>query len=146
MCVFCRLYPPFPDGQAALDNIVVGRAHNSEHQMDLINILAAKFGEEDCYRLLIVDSIMALFRVDYSGRGELSDRQQKLNQMLSRLTRISEEYNVVVFITNQYVLSCSLLNSVQSTDCLTFVFFLSGLLLFFPSFRLYFFSLYQGSS
>lgn len=44
---------------------------------------------------------MALFRVDYCGRGELSERQQKLNQMLSRLTRISEEYNVAVFITNQ---------------------------------------------
>ncbi len=26
----------------------------------------------------IVDSIMALFRVDYSGRGELSERQQKV--------------------------------------------------------------------
>lgn len=43
---------------------------------------------------------MALFRVDYTGRGELSDRQQKLGQMLSRLTRISEEYNVAVFITS----------------------------------------------
>jgi len=28
--------------------------------------------------LQIVDSIMALFRVDYSGRGELSERQQKV--------------------------------------------------------------------
>lgn len=27
----------------------------------------------------IVDSIMALFRVDYSGRGELSERQQKVS-------------------------------------------------------------------
>ncbi len=26
----------------------------------------------------IVDSIMALFRVDFSGRGELSERQQKV--------------------------------------------------------------------
>jgi hypothetical protein len=26
----------------------------------------------------IIDSIMALFRVDYSGRGELSERQQKV--------------------------------------------------------------------
>jgi len=33
---------------------------------------------------------MALFRVDYSGRGELADRQQKLAQMLSRLQKISE--------------------------------------------------------
>lgn len=40
--------------------------------------------------LQIVDSIMALFRVDFSGRGELADRQQKLAQMLSRLQKISE--------------------------------------------------------
>ena len=33
---------------------------------------------------------MALFRVDYSGRGELADRQQKLGQMLSKLQKISE--------------------------------------------------------
>ena len=86
------------DANAALDNILVGRAHNSEHQMDLITALAAKFAEDGSFRLLIVDSILALFRVDYSGRGELSERQQKLNQMLSRLTRISEEYNVAVFV------------------------------------------------
>jgi meiotic recombination protein DMC1 len=44
---------------------------------------------------------MALFRVDYSGRGELSERQQKLNQMLKRLSGLSEEFNVAIFITNQ---------------------------------------------
>ena len=44
---------------------------------------------------------MALFRVDYSGRGELSERQQKLNQMLKRLAGLSEEFNVAVFLTNQ---------------------------------------------
>jgi len=44
---------------------------------------------------------MALFRVDYSGRGELSERQQKLNQMLKRLSGLSEEFNVAVFVTNQ---------------------------------------------
>ena len=69
--------------------------------MDLITLLAAKFAEEGCYRLLIVDSIMALFRTDYSGRGELSERQQRLNQMLSRLTRIAEEFHVAVLLVNQ---------------------------------------------
>jgi len=44
---------------------------------------------------------MALFRVDYSGRGELSERQQKLNQMLKRLAGLSEEFNLAVFLTNQ---------------------------------------------
>lgn len=37
---------------------------------------------------------MALFRVDFSGRGELADRQQKLAQMLSRLQKISEGYYI----------------------------------------------------
>ena len=52
-------------------------------------------------KLIVVDSVMALFRVDYSGRGELADRQQKLAQFLSRLQKLSEEYNTAVFITNQ---------------------------------------------
>ena len=56
---------------------------------------------EDQYALLIVDSIMAPFRVDYSGRGELSERQQVLGRVLSRLQKISEQFNVAVFITNQ---------------------------------------------
>ncbi|GAB0176789.1 meiotic recombination protein DMC1/LIM15 [Grus japonensis] len=57
--------------------------------------------EFDIITMQIIDSIMALFRVDFSGRGELAERQQKLAQMLSRLQKISEEYNVAVFVTNQ---------------------------------------------
>uniref|UniRef100_A0A158PH42 RECA_3 domain-containing protein n=1 Tax=Angiostrongylus costaricensis TaxID=334426 RepID=A0A158PH42_ANGCS len=45
--------------------------------------------------------IFCTFRVDYSGRGELAERQQKLAQMMSRLQKIAEEYNVAIFISNQ---------------------------------------------
>ncbi|CAO3641777.1 unnamed protein product [Mucor hiemalis] len=90
------------DSDIVLDNIVVARAWNSDQQMDLISELACHFAEQrGVYRLLVIDSIIALFRCDYSGRGELADRQQKLNQMLSRLTKISEEYNIAIFLTNQ---------------------------------------------
>ncbi|KAF8415049.1 putative DMC1 protein [Boletus edulis BED1] len=89
------------DGTMALENILYARAFNSEHQMELINECSLRFAEDKDFRLLIVDSIMALFRVDFSGRGELSERQQKLAQMLSKLTKLSEEYNIVVLITNQ---------------------------------------------
>jgi len=90
------------DHEAMLDNILYARAYTSEHQMELLDFVAAKFHEEGgVFRLLIVDSIMALYRVDYSGRGELAERQQSLAQMLSRLQKISEEYNIAVFITNQ---------------------------------------------
>ncbi|KAI6167351.1 Rad51-domain-containing protein [Pisolithus thermaeus] len=66
------------DGSMALENILYARAFNSEHQMELINECSMRFAEDKDFRLIIVDSIMALFRVDYSGRGELSERQQKV--------------------------------------------------------------------
>ncbi|EEB10495.1 conserved hypothetical protein [Pediculus humanus corporis] len=88
--------------EEVLGNVLYARAYTSEHQQELLDYVAAKFYEEaGIYKLLVVDSIMALFRVDYSGRGELADRQQKLAQLMSRLQKISEEYNVAVFITNQ---------------------------------------------
>ena len=57
--------------------------------MDLLNELSVRLCEDQTYRLIIIDSIMALFRTDFCGRGELADRQQKLGQMLAKLTRLS---------------------------------------------------------
>ncbi|KAJ3121526.1 Meiotic recombination protein dmc1 [Physocladia obscura] len=88
------------DPEAVLENISIARAYNCEHQMELITEVGARMVEGG-YRLIIVDSIMALFRVDYSGRGELAERQQKLGSMLAKLTKLAEEFNVAVFITNQ---------------------------------------------
>lgn len=53
------------------------------------------------YALLIVDSATALYRTDYSGRGELSERQMHLGQFLRQLTRLAEEFGIAVVITNQ---------------------------------------------
>ncbi|KZT41421.1 meiotic recombinase Dmc1 [Sistotremastrum suecicum HHB10207 ss-3] len=89
------------NGDTALENILYARAYNSEHQFELINSCTDRFAEEKVFRLLIVDSIMALFRTDYSGRGELSERQQKLAQMLSKLAKLAEEFNIAVLLTNQ---------------------------------------------
>lgn len=88
------------DPETTQDNITYARAVNSEHQMELLNKVAEFFVSNE-YRLLIIDSIMALFRVDYTGRGELNERQQKLNQFLSKLTHVAEEFNVAVLMTNQ---------------------------------------------
>ena len=44
---------------------------------------------------------IALFRTEFSGRGELSERQQKLGQHLGQLVRIAEEFNIAVFVINQ---------------------------------------------
>ncbi|XP_063677349.1 meiotic recombination protein DMC1/LIM15 homolog [Bolinopsis microptera] len=90
------------DHTAMLDNVLYARAYTSEHQLELLDFAAAKCHEEPgIFKILIIDSVMALFRVDFTGRGELADRQQKLAQLLARLQKLSEEYNLAVFITNQ---------------------------------------------
>lgn len=90
------------DPDEVLENVLVARAYNSEHQAELVDKLAIKFMEEpDSYRLLVIDSIISLFRTDYCGRGELGERQQKLNQHLAKLLRMAEEFNIAVFISNQ---------------------------------------------
>lgn len=45
----------------------------------------------DRYALLIVDSATALYRTDYSGRGELSARQCHLGRFLRMLLRLADE-------------------------------------------------------
>lgn len=90
------------DCEQVLDNVAYARAYTHEHQEQLITEIAAKMVEEQ-YRLLIVDSITALFRVDFSGRGELAERQMKLGRMMSKLMKVAEEFNIAVLITNQVV-------------------------------------------
>jgi DNA repair protein RadA len=88
------------DPKKVLENIFVARCYNSDHQM----IMAEKVGEmvkEKNIKLVIVDSVTSNFRADYTGRGELAARQQKLNRHLHTLQRLSDVYNVAVYITNQ---------------------------------------------
>ncbi len=46
------------------------------------------------YSLVIVDSATALYRTDYSGRGELADRQMHLGRFLRTLLRLADEVNI----------------------------------------------------
>ncbi|KAL0481986.1 DNA repair protein RAD51 [Acrasis kona] len=85
-----------------LDNISCARAMNSDHQEQLL-VQAAAMMAEQRYALVVVDSCTALFRTDFSGRGELSARQIKLAQFLRTLSRIAAEFNVAVVMTNQVV-------------------------------------------
>ena len=43
----------------------------------------------------------ALFRTDYSGRGELAERQQALGKFLRMLQRMADEFGVAIVLTNQ---------------------------------------------
>ena len=42
---------------------------------------------EEPFRMLVIDSLIAPFRADYSGRGELAERQQRYRARRSRRDR-----------------------------------------------------------
>lgn len=88
------------DPTAILENITVARAYNSDHQM-LLAEKAEEIIKEKNVGLIVVDSLTAQFRSDYTGRGMLADRQQKLNRHMHALQRISDVYNLAVVVTNQ---------------------------------------------
>nr|XP_014340920.1 PREDICTED: DNA repair protein RAD51 homolog 1 [Latimeria chalumnae] len=89
-------------GSDVLDNVAYARAFNTDHQTQLLYQASAMMAESR-YALLIVDSATALYRTDYSGRGELSARQMHLARFLRMLLRLADEFGVAVVITNQVV-------------------------------------------
>jgi meiotic recombination protein DMC1 len=70
-------------------------------QSELLEGLAANFATNE-YRLLVIDSVMALYRTDYVGRGELSERQQVLGLFLRRAAQMAEEFNLVVLMVSPF--------------------------------------------
>eukprot|EP00948_MAST-09A_sp_MAST-9A-sp1_P002018 g2018.t1 len=90
------------DPDDVLNNVVYAKAHNSEHQLELL-AQASALMVEDRFALVVVDSATALYRTDYTGRGQLSARQQHLGQFLRSLQRLADEFGVAVVITNQVV-------------------------------------------
>jgi len=88
------------DPQALAKNIHVARAYNSSHQCLLIDKLFTLCPENDI-KLVVIDSMISHFRGEYVGRENLPERQQKLNQYLHKLVRLSEAYNVAIVVTNQ---------------------------------------------
>ncbi len=88
------------DPKKVLENILVARAYNSDHQV----LLAEKTEEHiknNNIKVIIIDSLTSSFRSDYTGRGTLANRQQKLNRHLHTLQRLADVYNTVIYVTNQ---------------------------------------------
>lgn len=77
-------------GSDVLDNVAYARAYNSDHQTQLL-LQASAMMTETRYALIIIDSSTALYRTDYSGRGELSERQMHMARFLRTLQRIADE-------------------------------------------------------
>ena len=90
------------DGADVLNNILVARVYNSDQQVQAVHHAAACIvADDEPYTLIIIDSIINCFRVDYVGRGELAIRQQTLNKHLNDIKKLTNEFNIAVVFTNQ---------------------------------------------
>ncbi len=89
------------DPKEVLQNIKVGRAYSSDHQILLVDKIPDLINKDPKIKLVVVDSMMSLFRAEYVGRGTLADRQQKLNVILHNLQRLADRFNIAIYITNQ---------------------------------------------
>src|SRR3989344_733768 len=90
------------DPNEVLKNIKVARCFNSDHQIlmvEKINDLVPK--EKTPIKLIIVDSLISLFRSEYVGRSTLADRQQKLNKHIHMLQKLADMHNIAIYVTNQ---------------------------------------------
>jgi len=83
-----------------LRKIYVCKIFNSGH-LELIIQNLGKSIQEYKAKLVVVDSIISLHRAEFTGRGTLADRQQRLNIMLHKIIRLAEVYNIAVVVTNQ---------------------------------------------
>jgi len=88
------------DPKKVLKNVVWARAFNSDHQILLCD-QALEMATELNAKLLVLDSVTSHFRAEYTGRGTLAARQQKLNKHLHHLQRGAEVANMAIYITNQ---------------------------------------------
>jgi len=89
------------DYDDAMNRIFVARSYNTDHQLLLVDEIEKILQKDNTYKIIVIDSLTSHFRANYSGRGELADRQQKLNKHLHQLLRLADLYNLVIIITNQ---------------------------------------------
>jgi DNA repair protein RadA len=83
-----------------LKNVTVCKVYNSSH-LELIIKDLGKYISDFNAKLVIIDSIISLHRAEFAGRGTLADRQQRLNNLLHKVIRLAEIFNIAVVITNQ---------------------------------------------
>ncbi len=90
------------DPKEALENIIFCKAYNSSH-LELAIRSLGKHIEKHRIKLVVVDSVISLHRAEFSGRGTLAERQQRLNALIHRLLRMAEVYNIAVVVSNQVI-------------------------------------------
>jgi len=83
-----------------LRNILTYEARTSEQQIKIIPMIRKKLQKGEL-ALVIIDSLTALFRVEYNGEENLARRQQMINRHLRDILSLAIEFDIPILVTNQ---------------------------------------------
>lgn len=83
-----------------IDTIFVKKPKTASYLELMVKDLSRIVKEYDI-KLIILDSLTALHRQEFTGREHLADRQHKLAHIMSKLNNISTEKDVAIVVTNQ---------------------------------------------
>lgn len=84
-----------------MENILVAKPDTTIKLERYIETVQHKINSEPNFKLLIVDSMTNLYRIEFTERSQLPERQARLNRYLHILLRIAQTVGVTVVITNQ---------------------------------------------
>ncbi|WP_456483346.1 DNA repair and recombination protein RadA [Methanopyrus kandleri] len=88
------------DPGEALRNVFVTQVRSVEEQMRAAEE-AHKLCEREDIGLVVVDSLTAHFRAEYSKLGDVSERQARLMKHVDQLRNLAMDHDVAVVFTNQ---------------------------------------------
>ena len=86
------------DPKEILQNVLVYRVSDSNSLELIVADLSSSFA---AINLMVVDSIISLYRAEYAAQGAITERQQSLNRTLHCLRSIAENTGCAIVVTNQ---------------------------------------------
>jgi RecA/RadA recombinase len=84
-----------------LRNIIYARARSSLHQELILKAFTSMIEKDPEVRLLLVDSIIGNYRLEFPGSNLLPHRQRRLYGFIQGLLYIAQNYGIAVVVTNQ---------------------------------------------
>jgi DNA repair protein RadA len=90
------------DPDEAVEGVLVAEPLNVDDLEDIIRVELVRHIEQGV-KLVVVDSVIALYRAEFRGIEKLAARQQRINYLLDWLKRYGKLYSTYCVITNQVV-------------------------------------------
>ena len=88
------------DPEETLANIFIAQTIDSSDLLDKVKSARQICSQEDI-GLIIIDSISGHFRAEFSGRDELTERQDGIGEVIKNLKELTRAHGVAVAYTNQ---------------------------------------------